>query len=113
MKIYHNKRCQKSRKALEIIQNQTNKFEVIEYLKNPLSAKELTSILIKLKLEPIDLVRKNEIIWKEKYNGKKLANTEIINIMLSNPQLIQRPIIINKNKAIIGRDIKKVMGLFN
>tara|TARA_B100000900_G_scaffold256969_1_gene218986 strand:+ start:2880 stop:3221 length:342 start_codon:yes stop_codon:yes gene_type:complete len=113
MKIYHNNRCRKSREALEIIKSQQKDFKVIEYLKEKLSNKEISSILTKLKLKPMDLVRTNEIIWKEKYKNKKLTNTDIINIMADNPRLIQRPIIITKNKAILGRDIKKVIDLFN
>ncbi len=113
MKIYHNNRCRKSREALEIIKSQQKDFKVIEYLKEKLSNKEISSILKKLKLKPIDLVRTNEIIWKEKYKNKKLTDTDIINIMADNPRLIQRPIIITKNKAILGRNIKKVNDLFN
>ena len=113
MKIYHNNRCRKSREALEIIKSQQKDFKVIEYLKEKLSNKEISSILKKLKLKPIDLVRTNEIIWKEKYKNKQLTDTDIINIMADNPRLIQRPIIITKNKAILGRDIKKVIDLFN
>ena len=113
MKIYHNNRCRKSREALEIIKSQQKDFKVIEYLKEKLSSKEISSILTKLKLKPIDLVRTNEVVWKEKYKNKKLTNTDIINIMVDNPRLIQRPIIITKNKAILGRDIKKVIDLFN
>ena len=113
MKIYHNNRCRKSREALEIIKSQQKDFKVIEYLKEKLSSKEISSILTKLKLKPIDLVRTNEVVWKEKYKNKKLTDTDIINIMADNPRLIQRPIIITKNKAILGRDIKKVIDLFN
>ena len=113
MKIYHNNRCRKSREALEIIKSQQKDFKVIEYLKEKLSSKEISSILTKLKLKPIDLVRTNEVVWKEKYKNKKLTDTDIINIMADNPRLIQRPIIITKNKAILGRDIKKVIGLFD
>ena len=113
MKIYHNNRCRKSREALEIIKSQQKDFKVIEYLKEKLSNKEISSILKKLKLKPIDLVRTNEIIWKEKYKNKKLTDKDIINIMADNPRLIQRPIIITKNKAILGRNIKKVNDLFN
>lgn len=113
MKIYHNSRCRKSREALKIIQNHSQKYEIIEYMKDRLSAKEISSILKKLRLDPINLVRENESIWKQNYKGKKLTNTEIINIMQENPKLIQRPIIITDNKAIIGRDIEKIKNLFN
>ena len=112
MKIYHNNRCRKSREALKIIQNHSQKYEIIEYMKDRLSAKEISSILKKLRLNPINLVRENESIWKQKYKGKKLTNSEIINIMQDNPKLIQRPIIMTDNMAIIGRDIEKIKDLF-
>lgn len=113
MRIYHNPRCSKSREALELIKTKTKNLEIIEYTKKELSAKEITSILSQLKLTPIDLIRKNEPIWKEQFKGKKLSNNDLITIMTTYPKLIQRPIIITKNKAIIGRPIEKVESLFD
>tara|TARA_B100000780_G_scaffold167488_1_gene117267 strand:+ start:571 stop:912 length:342 start_codon:yes stop_codon:yes gene_type:complete len=108
IKIYHNPRCSKSREALTLLENSNVEFETIKYLTYPLSVKELTEIIKLLKIDPIDLLRKNEKIWKENFKGKKLSDKEIISIMVDNPKLIERPIIINKNKAIIGRPSTKV-----
>ncbi len=108
IKIYHNPRCSKSREALTLLENSNVEFETIKYLTDPLSVKELTEIIKLLKIDPIDLLRKNEKIWKENFKGKKLSDKEIISIMVDNPKLIERPIIINKNKAIIGRPSTKV-----
>lgn len=103
MKIYHNPRCGKSREGLAILQESTLSFEIINYLENPLSTAELTEILRLLGISPIDLVRKNETIWKENYKSKNLSDSEIINAMVKNPKLIERPIVINNHKAVIGR----------
>lgn len=103
IKIYHNNRCRKSREGLAILENSKKEFEVIKYLDNVPSEKELEEIIDLLNINPIDLVRKNEQIWKENYKGKELSNNEIITAMIENPRLIERPIVINGNKAVIGR----------
>ena len=111
MKIYHNPRCSKSRNTLSIIQEMGNGVEIIEYLNSPPTAKELEVILEMLNIQPIELIRKDEIIWKEKYRGKQMTDDEIINAMRENPKLIERPIVIKNGKAIIGRHPKKVLNL--
>ena len=111
MKIYHNPRCSKSRQTLALIQENGQEVEIIEYLKESLSFKDLKSILEMLNIQPIELIRKDEIIWKEKYRGKQMTDDEIINAMRENPKLIERPIVIKNGKAIIGRPPKKVLNL--
>jgi arsenate reductase len=108
MKIYHNPRCSKSRQGLEILEKSKLKFETIKYLDTPISKKELEEIIELLKIAPIDLIRKNEAIWKENYKGIHLTNLEIIDAMVKNPKLIERPIVINNGKAIIGRPPKLI-----
>ncbi len=103
MKIYHNPRCSKSRQGLAILEASGMNFETIKYLETPISIVELAEITKLLNINPIDLVRKNEIIWKENYKGKNLSDSEIITAMVENPKLIERPIVINKGKAVIGR----------
>ncbi|MDD3722077.1 MAG: arsenate reductase (glutaredoxin) [Lutibacter sp.] len=103
MKIYHNPRCGKSREGLAILQESKLPFEIINYLETPLSTDELAKIIKLLDIPPIDLVRKNEAIWKENFKGKNLSNSEIIAAMVKNPKLIERPIVINNGKAVIGR----------
>jgi arsenate reductase len=103
MKIYHNPRCSKSREGLAILEASKLPFKIIKYLDTPILKEELIEIISKLQIKPIELVRKNETIWKEKYKGKDLTNDEIISAMVLNPKLIERPIVINKNKAVIGR----------
>ncbi len=103
MKIYHNPRCGKSREGLAILQAYKLPFEIINYIETPLSETELAEIIKLLGIPPIDLVRKNEAIWKENYKGKSMSDTEIIAAMAANPKLIERPIVINNRKAVIGR----------
>lgn len=103
IKIYHNNRCSKSRCGLDILENSGKKFEIVKYLENTPSTDELNHIITLLKIRPLDLVRKNEKIWKENYKGKELSDSEIIQAMIENPKLIERPIIINGDKAVIGR----------
>lgn len=69
---------------------------------------ELTNIINLLNIKPIDLIRKNEVIWKENYKGKELSDKEIITAMIENPKLIERPIVINNNKAVIGRPLENI-----
>ena len=111
-KIYHNPRCTKSRQTLAILEKKTTDFKIIEYLKNPLSFDEIKEIIEKLAIKPIDLIRKNEQIWKDNYKGKEMTDVEIIKVMEGNPKLIERPIVINEKNGIIGRPPEKVLSLF-
>jgi len=103
IKIYHNPRCSKSRQGLALLEDSGKKFEIVKYLNTPINTNELTDVIKKLAIKPIDLVRKNESIWKENYKGKTLSNNAIISILIEHPKLIERPIVINNDKAVIGR----------
>ena len=103
MKIYHNPRCSKSRQTLALIQKKGQEVEIIEYLKEVLSFEDLKSILEMLNIKAIELIRTNEIIWKENYRGKEMTDQELINAMMENPKLIERPIVVKNGRAIIGR----------
>ncbi|MDY7393918.1 arsenate reductase (glutaredoxin) [Aureibaculum sp. 2210JD6-5] len=103
MKIYHNNRCSKSRSGLEILNSSKQDFEVVDYINNPLSEKEIKDLLKKLDFTPIQLIRKNESVWKENYKGKTLSDAEIIKAMSKHPKLIERPIVVKGDKAVLGR----------
>ena len=103
IQILHNPRCRKSREGLALLEAEGQVFMVIKYLEDKLTVKNLTTIVSKLDISPIDLVRKNEAIWKSEFKGKDLNDAKIIEAMVANPKLIERPIVINKNKAVIGR----------
>ncbi|MFN0729175.1 arsenate reductase (glutaredoxin) [Polaribacter gochangensis] len=108
IKIYHNARCSKSRQGLELLENSGKEFKIIKYLEEIPTAEELTSIIKKLQINPIDLVRKNEAIWKEQFQEKDLSDKELISAMIQYPKLIERPIVVNNNKAVIGRPIENI-----
>ena len=101
--IYHNPRCRKSREGLAIVEASGQDFEIVKYLDDPLTADELSGIISKLGIAPIDLVRKSEAIWKSDYKGKTLSDVQIIDAMVEHPKLIERPIVINNTKAVVGR----------
>jgi len=109
--IYHNNRCSKSRSALEILENSSEKFKIINYLEDVPNKEDLKTLLNQLGLKPINLIRKNEIIWKENYKGKNLSSSQIINAMVKYPKLIERPIIVKNNKAVIGRPPELIVDL--
>ena len=111
IKIYHNPRCSKSRQGLEILTKSSKPFEVIKYLDDNLSSEDLKEIINLLDIKPIDLVRKNEAIWKSDFKEKTLSDNQIIDAMVKNPKLIERPIIINEKKAIIGRPPEIILNI--
>lgn len=109
IKIYHNPHCSKSREGLAYLENKGVSLEVIKYLDEGISKEELSNLIKKIGYEsPIELVRTNEKIWKENYKGKDLSSDEIIEAMVDEPKLIQRPIIVNGDKAVVGRPTEKI-----
>jgi len=109
--IYHNPRCSKSREALEILETKKADYKVIKYIDELLSAEKLGKILKILNIKPIELVRTNESIWKENFKHLDFTDEELIAVMAKYPQLIERPIVINDNKAVIGRPPKKILDI--
>jgi arsenate reductase (glutaredoxin) len=102
--IYHNPRCSKSRETLALIEKKGVKPTVIEYLKTPPSAKELKGLLAKLGLRPRELMRKKEPPYAAlKLDDEKLSDDALIKAMVENPVLIERPIVVNGDKAALGR----------
>jgi arsenate reductase len=112
VKIYHNSRCRKSREGLAFLESKTSDFEIIEYLKTPLSFNELKEIISKLGIKPLELIRKQEADFKENFKGKDLTDDEYIQAMVDYPKLIERPIVVNDEKAVLGRPTDKIGELF-
>ena len=108
IQIYHNPRCGKSRNCLVFIKESEKEYQVINYLDNVPTFEELTALIQKLNFEPLQLVRQKEKIWIENFKNKQMTNDEIIQAMVSYPILIERPIVIKGNKAIIGRELDNV-----
>lgn len=109
IKILHNPRCGKSREGIAILEEIGEPFEIVKYLDNPLNEKELSLLIKELKCAPMDLVRQKEKIWIEQFKGKSLSDTEITKAIAENPILMERPIVITKNKAVIGRPPQKII----
>ncbi len=110
--IYHNPRCSKSRQTLEILNRQEVSTEVVLYLENPPSTEEIASILQKLGLDPRDVIRKGEEEYKRlNLKDQSLTENELIAFMSENPKLIERPIVIKGNKAVIGRPPENVLSI--
>ena len=110
--IYHNPRCSKSRQTLEILNQQEVDTEIVLYLENPPSAEEVASILKKLGLSSRDIIRKGEEEYKLlNIKDQSLTENELISFMSENPKLIERPIVVKDDKAIIGRPPENVLSL--
>lgn len=111
MKIYHNPRCSKSRQTLQIIKDANKNVEIVEYLNAPPNEEELKYVLTLLGISPEQLLRKTEAIYKEKYKGKTYSDDEWIGIMIENPKLIERPIVVDGDRAVLGRPPENVLSL--
>lgn len=109
--LYHNPRCSKSREAFQLIEKKIGNFTIVEYLKNTPTKKELELLLLKLNIKPFELVRKTEKLFKEKFANKKFNDHEWVQILVENPILIERPIVVKGNKAVIGRPIENIIEL--
>lgn len=101
--IYHNNQCSKSREALGFLKEGGVDFDVVEYLKEEQTLQDITDLLAKLGVSALELMRKGEKDYLENVKGKSLTEDELINLLVKFPKLIERPIIIKGNKAIIGR----------
>ena len=111
MIIYYNPRCSKCREALAILEENNCAVTFREYLKEPPTKKELSGLLKKLGAKAVDIVRKSEPRYKEEFADKKLTNAQWIKVLSENPILIERPILIDGEKAIVGRPPVLVLDL--
>lgn len=108
IQVYHNNRCGKSREAIALLEQSGKEFEIIKYLDNPPTFEELNVLLQKLNYKPLELVRQKESLWIEKFKGKNLTDDEIVKALSENPILIERPIVILEDKAIVARPVEKL-----
>ncbi|HNW53306.1 MAG TPA: arsenate reductase (glutaredoxin) [Bacteroidales bacterium] len=106
--IYHNPKCRKSREGLQYLENKGVEFTVVEYLRTPLSREELKVLLVKLNKRPIEIVRTSEDEFKAKLKGKNFTDEEWITILLENPKLIQRPIVVCNTKAVLAHPAEEI-----
>lgn len=108
IKIYHNPRCTKSRQGVAFLEEKGVSFEVIKYLETTFTVEELSKVIDELGVKPIELVRKNEAIWKRDFKGQEMTDSAIIEAMIAHPKLIERPIIANDGKAVIVRPTDRI-----
>lgn len=109
--LYHNPRCSKSREALQLLEENGETISIKKYLENPPTTQELKQLIELLGIKPIELVRIQETVWKENFKGKELTDEQIINAMVKNPKLIERPIVIKGIQAVVGRPPKRVLDI--
>lgn len=112
IQVLHNPRCGKSRSCLTYLNESNLKYEIINYLETPLSVQELKELLKKLQIPPLDIIRQKESIWISNYKDKTLSDDLLLDIIVANPILIERPIVVHNGHAIIGRDIEKLKDFF-
>lgn len=110
MKIYHNPRCTKSRQALELLQSKGINPEIILYLEKAPTKAEIKEILSKLKLSARDIMRQKEEEFKsQNLDDENLSEEDLITAIVKTPKLLERPIVINGNKAAIGRPTENIL----
>ncbi len=111
--VLHNSRCMKSRNALKVLEEQNIPYSVVRYLEGKLDIEDLKDLLSKLRLNPCDIVRKTDALYKEYYEGKEFSNAEWLEILTNHPKLIERPILFNDMDAVLGRPIENVITFIN
>ena len=111
MKIYHNPRCSKSRNGLNYLTDKGYRFEIVKYLDGGLSENELEEIISKTGKKPFDFVRTHEDLYKKEYKGKELSDKEWIKVLVENPKLLHRPIVVNGDKAVLANPPENVDGI--
>jgi arsenate reductase len=109
VQILHNPRCGKSRNCLALLSEKKEDITIIKYLENPLSEEDLIELLQKLNFKPMQLVRIKEKIWIDEYKNKPLNDQQIIMAMAKHPILIERPIVVKGDNAIVGRNLEEVV----
>lgn|SRR5574337_223382 len=108
LKIWHKSNCSKSCEVMKALKDEGVKPEIFEYLVTPPTEEELRAVLKKLGIPAEELIRKKEPVYKEKFEGKKMTEEKWIKAMVKYPILIERPILIKGNKAIIGRPTERI-----
>ena len=109
IRIYYNPRCSKCRDAAALVTERGYDTELIKYLETPPGETELRALLKKLGMKPLELIRTGEAVFKEQYAGRVLSDEECIHAMLAHPVLIERPIVVRGNKAIVARPAENVL----
>ena len=110
--VYHNPRCTTSREVLEILKKRGEEIKIVKYLVDPPTYEEMKEILRKLNLRPMYLLRKEEDLYKKNFKGKYFTDDQWTRILIDNPILIQRPVVVRGNMAVVARPPKRINELF-
>ena len=111
--IYHNPKCSKSRESFKLLEQSDLEFTTVKYLDNPLNTQDINNLLTMLKIPARELMRTKEDIYRELKLSKVEDDALLIEAMVNNPRLIERPIVVKGNRAVIGRPIENVIELLN
>ena len=106
--IYHNPRCRKSREVIQYLQKKGVSFDIVKYLEQSFDKNSLGVVLKKINKKPSDILRKNEIIWKKKYASKNLSENQIFELLIEQPNLIERPIVTTADNGVLARPIENL-----
>lgn len=112
LKVFHNPRCRKSCEGLKYLDGAGAEYTVRQYLADPLTRDEIDEILLKSNLTPLEIIRTDEALFKKEFKGKNFTPDEWKTILVENPRLLQRPVVVGRYKAVIGRpasNIQKVL----
>ena len=113
LNIYHNPRCAKSRNGLKYLQSKTTGYIISDYLKNGITIEELKEIILKMHVKPFELVRQNEVSFRKELKGRSFTDEEWLTIIVENPKLLRRPIILGKRRAVVGDPVENIDVFFS
>lgn len=111
LRIYHNARCSKSRGACALVEEAGVKAEIVNYLETPPTRAELEGLLKKLGMKPSELLRRGEPVFQEHYAGRDLSEAEALDAILAHPILMERPIVVRGDRAVVARPPERVKEL--
>ncbi|MGB2136765.1 MAG: arsenate reductase (glutaredoxin) [Flavobacteriaceae bacterium] len=111
--VYHNPRCRKSREAIQYLEDKGVSFDIIKYLEQSFDKNTLGEVLKKIDKKPSEILRKNEVLWKQEYASKNLSEDQILQLLVEQPKLIERPIVTTTDKGVLARPIENLMEFLN
>ena len=113
LNVYHNPRCRKSREVLKYLVDKGVSFNIIKYLEEPFNKNTLVELLEKIEKKPSEILRKNEVLWKKEYADKNLSEDQILQLLVDQPKLIERPIVTTTNMGVLARPIENLIEFLN
>ena len=111
--VYHNPRCRKSREAIQYLEDKGLSFDIVKYLEQSFDKNTLGEVLKKIDKKPSEILRKNEVLWKKEYASKDFSEDQILQLLVEQPKLIERPIVTTTDKGVLARPIENLMEFLN